>query len=375
MKIICFLFDPHVGGPTIRARAVYERMMADGYEVRVAIPAGEGSAQHYLEEKAVAVDRLAINKPVPPSNLWAFAKFALLSPLNVLRVARYLRSQKPDVVHVNGAFDLVPAFGAKLAFVPLVWHLNDTVFNPVFSRALGFIVALLANQIAIASQRVGQHYGVSGTKVRTLFAPVDVDRFKPGPTPAALPQTPHIGLLANWNWIKGQDRFVEVIRQLKFRGHTVKGTIIGRFVERQRSFWEPILQDIESQGLADTIETPGFVEEVHREITRMDLVLLTSHSEACPLCVLEAMSVGIPLVVFDVGGVREMMGVEEGEDAGIVVAEGNISQMVEAIEKLLGDRELYEQCGRNGRRRAVERFSVPSCVERHIGIYNAALAR
>jgi len=72
LKVICFLFDPNIGGPTIRAKLVYQKMMAQGYEIRVAFPKGEGSARSYLRDANVDTDQLSIPKPVAPSKLFQF---------------------------------------------------------------------------------------------------------------------------------------------------------------------------------------------------------------------------------------------------------------------------------------------------------------
>ena len=74
LKIICFLFDSNTGGPHIRARAVYERMIAQGHSVRVAFPQAEGSGPDYIAEKGIPVDRLAMAKPALPHKTLGLSK-------------------------------------------------------------------------------------------------------------------------------------------------------------------------------------------------------------------------------------------------------------------------------------------------------------
>ncbi len=372
LKIICFLFDPNIGGPTIRARSVYQHMMAQGFDIRVTFPKGEGTASGYLAEKHIPVDQLAISKPVMPRKIGAFLKFALGSPLALFRVVRYLRREKPDVIHVNGAFDTIPAIAGRLAGVPVVWHLNDTVFGPRLSRILGRLVRLVASEIVIAATRVGEHYGVMGANPRVIFAPVDVHRFKARDNGKVPDRQPKLTLVGNWNWIKGHDRFIDVLLDLKQQGISARGIAAGRFLDGQRAYWEPLLERIKTKGLAESFDAPGFVKDTVGLLTDSDLLLLTSHSEASPMSLLEAMSIGLPVVSFDVGGAKEMLGQGDGA-AGIVVPNGDTKAMSHAVATLLDDTDLYRQMAQNGQRRARDKFSLETCIERHIAAYEAAV--
>jgi len=375
MKIICFLFDLEVGGPTIRARSVYSKMISDGYEVRIAFPKGDGSASAFIREANIDVDQLSTEKPVLPRRFFKFLKFVLLSPIALFTTVRYLRIQKPDVVHVNGAFDVIPAVAARLAGTSLVWHLNDTIFSPMLSKGLGKLVGLLSNVVVTAAERVAHHYEVTDFENRiTIHAPVDISRFNGKGKSRSNGDSSEILLIGNWNWIKGQDRFVNVIDSVLKQGCQVHGSIAGRFLEGQKSYWEPILEDIKDKNLDDKITAHGFVSDTMVLLENADVLVLTSHSEASPICVLEAMAMGVPVVVFDVGGVKEMIGVEDDTKAGIVVEEGNVAAMAKEVVRILTDHSAYERCSKNGIQRAVERFSLEKCVELHRLAYDKAVS-
>lgn len=371
LKIICFLFDPNIGGPTIRARAVYEKMTEQGYDVRIAFPKGEGSAKEYFAETNIPTDHLSIAKPTTPRKLLSFLHYLLTAPINVYRVVVYLKHQKPDIVHVNGAFDIVPALGGFLADVPVVWHLNDTVFGRGFSRFLGVIVRRVASVVVIAATRVGEHYNVMSVSPHVVFAPVDINRF----VPAARDDSNLflLTMIGNWNWIKGQDRFVEVIRRLKERKVPVEAMIVGKFLESQKEYWNPIVARIAELNLEEVISTPGFKSDMVDVLKNSKLFILASHSEASPISLLEAMAMGVPAVSFDVGGVQEMLG-DGPESAGIVVPEGDIGAMVSAIEFVLADPAVYQRMSEAGQKRARDHFSLESCVERHKAAYTAAIS-
>lgn len=372
LDIVCTIFDPNRGGPVERARSVYERMKFMGHRAEIVFPDAEGSAAPYVAAAGIPFTKLPIRKPVLPNKPWLFLRYIFGLPFAIGRVRNFLQARRPSVVHVNGAFDVVPALGAFFAGIPLVWHLNDTVFSARLSRWLGRIVNALASEIPVAATKVGQHYGISVERSTLLPAPVDTTRFTDR-DPSYLPgKSPRLGLVGNWNWVKQQDHFVEVLSRLRQNGLDAHGTIIGGFIPGQEAFYEPILERIERDALGDVIEAEGFCEDVSAEIARFDIALLTSRSEACPMCVLEAMSVGVPVVAYDVGGTAEILG--EGEDAaGVVISAGDKEAMVDTVAMLLRDQNAYRRMARNGQARAREKFSLEACVARHIEIYKKAI--
>ena len=66
-----------------------------------------------------------------------------------------------------------------------------------------------------------------------------------------------------------------------------------------------------------------------------DVFLLSSHYEAQPLCVLEAMAAGKPVIATDVGGVGDLV-----SDNGILIPAENPGAMAAAMEELYLNEEL-----------------------------------
>ena len=96
--------------------------------------------------------------------------------------------------------------------------------------------------------------------------------------------------------------------------------------------------------------------EVVREIHQADILILPSHSEGFPNAVLEAMSLGKPVVVSDVGAMPEMIGTDGEEPCGLVVAAGEIEPLSEAIRTLAENPALRRRMGDRARARVAERY-------------------
>lgn len=112
----------------------------------------------------------------------------------------------------------------------------------------------------------------------------------------------------------------------------------------------------------------GFVPhtELERLYARAAVVVLPSHREGLPLCVLEAMAHGRPVVASAVGGIPEL--VEDGV-TGLLVPPGDTEALRSALERLLADPVLRRRMGRAAKRRVTELCSHDGVVEATLRVY------
>ncbi len=90
-------------------------------------------------------------------------------------------------------------------------------------------------------------------------------------------------------------------------------------------------------------------------LSALDLFLYTPVADNCPLVVLEALSCGLPIATFGVGGIPEL--VRHGED-GWVAPPDDVADLVRGAWTLLTDHERRAACSRASRSGAVERFDT-----------------
>ena len=91
----------------------------------------------------------------------------------------------------------------------------------------------------------------------------------------------------------------------------------------------------------------GHVADPAERMRRWTVAVSASvEPEACPLNVLEAMSLGVPVVATDHGGAPEVL-----DGAGLLVPPGDPAALADSLTRLLGDADLRARCARLGRDR------------------------
>jgi glycosyltransferase involved in cell wall biosynthesis len=104
----------------------------------------------------------------------------------------------------------------------------------------------------------------------------------------------------------------------------------------------------------------------------MDVFALTSHNEANPISILEAMSVGRPVVATDVGSIYEA--VTEGETGHLVPA-GDSALLTERVLSLLTDEPKRLAMGAASRQAVIDGWSVDAMVSGYERLIESIYAR
>jgi len=95
-------------------------------------------------------------------------------------------------------------------------------------------------------------------------------------------------------------------------------------------------------------------------LSLVDVVLLTSHAEANPVSIMEAMASEKPVVATRVGSVPET--VLHGE-TGYLAPPGDAEQIADRVVELFADPQRAKQMGRAGREHVVAHWSVERMVQ------------
>ncbi len=148
---------------------------------------------------------------------------------------------------------------------------------------------------------------------------------------------------------KGYDRLIEAWKIVKSKG--CADWILDIFGQGE---WREMLQSrINEYGLADSIKLNPPTTAIEKEYEKSAMLVMSSNYEGFPMVMIEAMSSGLPVVSFDFKcGPKDII----NEGNGIVVPNGDIEGLAQAMMRLMNDVGMRSRMSENARK-VVETYS------------------
>jgi glycosyltransferase involved in cell wall biosynthesis len=331
-----------------------------------------GPVGEILESHGVQVDTLRM-KPSRPS-VMAFGR---------LRPA--VRRSDCDIVHgwmYHG--NMAASIGAWVdRRQPVVWSIHhsvdDVLDEKLLTRTIIRTLARMSSHTSAISycSRISadQHESLGFDPTRRVVIPngIDCEAFRPRAearsrlTALGIPAGRLvIGNVARAHPMKNHEGFVRTLARLHKDGYDVHGVIIGADHEEGSARLMARALDVD-----DRLSTPGPRADIAELLPGLDVFLLSSAwGEAFPLSVAEAMASGVPVVVTDVGDCAWLVGRSD------LVAKPKDAEEQAAIIRRILDLSPTDRTalGMEGRRRVAENFSIKGYTDRHVELYETALA-
>lgn len=299
----------------------------------------------------------------------AFAKEgSVYNPLNLIRLYRFLRRNRFDVVHThNTAPQLFTALVAVLCSVTLVttehntsnrrrnWKWYRVVDKWMYSK---YDRVICISDAAEINLREYLDCDDSDEKYITIYNGVDVAKFVD-----ALPLSNYdtsrkvVTMVAGFRYQKDQDTLIRAMRHLPKENYEL--WLVGD--GERRGELETLVANL---GLKDVVKFWGMRGDVPSLLKRSDVLVMSSHFEGLSLSNIEGMSVGKPFIASDVDGLHEMT-----QGAGLLFTHGNDKQLAELIQTLMEDCEFREQVATQCLHRA-KLYDIGRMVEGYMKVYD-----
>ena len=131
--------------------------------------------------------------------------------------------------------------------------------------------------------------------------------------------------------------------------------------------WQEMLQRmIDERGLQEVVKLNAPTKNIGKEYSESSMLVMSSHYEGFPMVMIEAMACGLPAVCFDFKcGPRDII-VEGGN--GLIVPDGDIEALAEAMVRLMKDDELRKRLGENAKK-VVEKYSEDRVMGLWVNLY------
>lgn len=177
-----------------------------------------------------------------------------------------------------------------------------------------------------------------------------------------------IGAVVRIAKIKDIKTMIYAFAELKLRVKNARLFILGDVDDKEyKEECENLITQLQVQDIIFT----GVVN-IMEFMVNFDFTILTSISEGQPLSILESFAAGRPVVATDVGCCRELIygnGEDEIGQAGFLVAPMQREEIANAMERLCTDKQLMQQMGENGKRRAEKYYTHEKSMNQYRALY------
>jgi glycosyltransferase involved in cell wall biosynthesis len=348
-----------------------------------------GGAERVAFELARRLDRSRFNVAVcvtRHTGLTASESTALQIPLYVLgrrgrfegwfQFRRIIADFRPDVLHSHkeGSNTLARIIGIAERVPVMLAHEHCLPTRSFPQRLTDTVLARLGTHVVACGSVVGERLvrdkWIPPSRIHVVRNGIDTDFFRPQPAPVGAARAGSAGAII------GTIARLHVDKDLTTLLRAVPATL--RHVPRARfviagsgPLQSRLEQEVTALGIADRVTLLGYRTDVRELLGSFDVFVLSSQSEGLPLVVLEAMSMGKPIVATSVGGVPEI--VRDGV-TGVLVPPKSPGALAAALISVLSDPAAAAMMGAAARAHVLRDHSLTSMVQATERLYENLLS-
>lgn len=281
-----------------------------------------------------------------------------------------------DILFLVGSeftYNMIPVVKKKHPYIKIV----DQLFNEFGhlknnrKHAESIDLTIAANE-TIREILVNQYHEVP-EKVEVIVHGVDTEsEFNPEKmafSPRELePQVPAdkfvVSFIGRFSPEKSPDFFVDMAHALP-QNLNLFFVMIGNGPE-----YAKVKNHIKGLGLEDKFYAPGIVDDVKPFLKRTNLLVIPSQIEGIPIILLEALSMGIPVIASAVGGIPSVI---QHRQNGFLCDKNDLGSFVETVQLVYDDSNLRSEIGGKARYYAVNNISVDRMNKAYLSAFNNVL--
>lgn len=298
--------------------------------------------------------------------------FTLKGMVNLFRL---IKENKFDVVHANAG--IIPAILGKLLGVKVNIEIKHGVHYPdeVLQRLpirkkihewikqffVDYFIAISEND----KEKIVNYFSVKEEKVKVIYNGIDEHRLLLYRKTLDIADESSkifitIGNIGRITFEKGHDILIEAFYKLTGVRENVRLVIIGA-----GDNVEAVKELIKKRNLTNKVILEGYKDNIFEFLRSFDIFVLTSRYEGVPYVILEAMSIGVPIISTKVGGIDNVL--EDGR-TGLLVQKDDVNGIFEAMLKLVDDSALRYKLASNAMQE-VKNYSILRMVEETSALY------
>lgn len=352
-----------IGGAQSHTITLAENLVKNNFRVSFIVGGEKGILSNFLENKGYIVNNIKhFKRHISP----------FYDLISFFEISKILLKCKPDLLSIHSAkAGFIGRIICKLFKIPNVftvhgWSFTDGIPSPKkqFYIFLEKILSSLSKKIIVVSdydKKLAIKYRVcSENKLITIHNGIDSRESEYEQYKHSNPFC-NVVMVARFEKPKLQKKLILAIKNIDNVHLHLLGDGPDLIVCRKI---------VEELNLSTKVTFYGHKDDVVNFLHTMDIFVLVSRYEAFPISTLEAMSVGLPILISNVGGTSES--VVHGFNGYLL--ENNDSETIELfLQKLISDNELRRNMGINSRKLFHEKFTSEVMLHKTISVFNDLL--
>lgn len=269
-----------------------------------------------------------------------------MKTMSVSELSRVIREQKPDLIH---AHDMRAGFFSALCCgnIPLVSHIHNNAYDArgLSPKTVGYLLAgFRAKHIFWVSQSSFDGYAfhkLFARKSSVLYNVIDTDEIYTKLSQDSNTYDYDLIYVGRLTYQKNPQRLLRLCARLKESKPDLKVAIVG--TGELEDELKALSQEL---NLEDTVHFLGFQPNPIKMVACSKAMILTSRWEGTPMCALEAMALGTPVVSTPSDGMKDLL--TDGISGYLTESD---EQMAEDLLKIFTQPEHRQLLAENARKK------------------------
>lgn len=367
LDIVIILEDGRMAGPQAYVLDLIKNRDAKT-NMLLLIPKKDNAEFRYRLDEA-SVNYLEVGMHRPQRSASGLISFLIKFPLDVFKLVALLKQRPNCIVYsAGGSWQIKGILAARIAKVPSVWQMNDTKVPRLVEYIYRLICRLPAGYVYVseATKNYYENLCKPWALSYVIPSPVDVNKFT---LTKKLKKNRliKVGTVCSVNPIKNLEYFIDIAAEINkiTTDSKFEFEIIGPVPRSQRKYYKKLMKQIRENDL-DCVKFIGAQRDVPKKLAELDIYICTSHNEASPIAVWEAMLAGLQIVSTDVGDVSDHL---RSSGSGVIIPFRDARSAAELVLKLQENSSNYTS-EQNQWNYAALHFSASKCADLHNELFN-----
>lgn len=358
LKILEVIGDSSLAGAPRHFIDVVENLDLDKFEVAAICPPGPLAGELKKLHRKIDLEVIRMDSRLDMSAIG--------------KIRRHIKSTKPDIIHIHGTRAGVLGrlaainLGIPVIYTEHLWTKNfklDSRILTFFHYFSNWVLDMFTNLNIAVSGAVKDFLVTSHISYPEKVVVVynGIEEVKEKAEVLKDPKKIKIATVGTLNAQKGMQYLIKALPLVLKEFPETSLEIIG-----SGPYQRNLKKIVEKLKLGKFVKFAGFLPDVSAHLAKFDLYVQPSLSESFGLAIVQAMSVGLPVVATATGGIPEV--VTQGK-SGILVPTEDSKALSAAILEMIRDPKMARKMGEIGRRDARLKFNLDDMITELEQIY------